>query len=211
MVAAGAPAYAGRAMDDGNRNLATYADLMLLPEGVHAEVIHGVVYTYPSGLPEHGRIQRSLGNFLGGPFDDEHDRGGPGGWWLIPEIDVRFGTHMIVRPDLSGWRRERLESPWGIRPIDVPPDWICEVVSPSNRRRDRIDKSRIYLAGGVEHYWLVDPEERTLEAYSRHDGYWLQVGVYEDSCAAARVPPFAAIELPVARLFPPRPPDPAER
>ena len=31
----------------------------------------------------------------------------------------------------------------------------------------------------------------------KDDGYWLQVGVYEDSCAAARVPPFAAIELPV--------------
>jgi len=193
-------------MDEGNRNLATYADLMMIPEGVKAEVIHGVVYVQPGALPEHNRMQRSLGRFIGGPFDDDDGGGGPGGWWILPETDVRFGTHMICRPDISGWRRERLESPWGIRPIDIPPDWICEIVSPSNRRRDRIDKSRIYLAGGVQHYWLLDPEERTLEAYSRHDGYWLQVGIYEDTCVAARVPPFEAIELPIARLFPPRPP-----
>lgn len=190
-------------MDDGNRNLATYADLLALPEGADAEVMYGVVQALPSALPEHNRAQGGLQTWLGGPFDLDDGNGGPGGWWILIETDVRFSVHTIVRPDIVGWRRTRLEAPWGMRPIDVVPDWICEVVSPSNRRRDRIDKSRLYLAQGVPHFWLIDPEERTLEAYTAHNGYWLQTGVYEDSCAAARIAPFEAVELPVARLFPP--------
>lgn len=78
-------------------------------------------------------------------------------------------------------------------------------MSPSSRRRDRIDKSRIDLAGGVKHSWLIDPDERTLEAFTRHEGYWLQIGLYEDTCEAARIAPFTAVGLPVSRLFPPRP------
>jgi Uma2 family endonuclease len=191
-------------VDDGPRTpLATYDDLMRLPEDVHGEVLDGVVRTLPGALPEHGRVQRSLSRYVGGPFDDDDGGGGPGGWWILIETDVRFSPYQIVRPDVVGWRRARLESPWGKRPIDTTPDWICEVVSPTSRRRDRIDKSRLYLASGVPHYWLVDPEERTLECYTVHDGYWLQTGVYEDSCAEARIPPFESVVIPVARLFPP--------
>ncbi len=193
-------------MDDGPRTpLATYADLMALPEDVRAEVMDGTVHTTPSALPEHNRAQGALYRWIGAPFDLEDGGGGPGGWWILIETDVRFSPHTIVRPDLVGWRRARLESPWGQRPIDVVPDWICEVVSPSNRRRDRIDKSRLYLTFGVPHYWLVDPEERTLESYAIHDGYWRQTGVDEDTCAEARIPPFEAAVIPVSRLFPPRP------
>jgi len=191
------------------RKLATYDDLLALPADVRAEVIRGALEVSPAPLPRHSKVQRALGRFVGGPFDDDDGRGGPGGWWILIETDVRFSVHTIVRPDIVGWRRSRLEAPWGTRPIDVVPDWICEVVSPSNRRRDRIDKSRLYLAGGVPHFWLIDPEERTLEAYTAHNGYWLQIGVYEDSCAAARIAPFEAVELPVARLFPPPAPPPA--
>ena len=195
-------------VDNVLRGAATYADLLALPSEDRAEVLEGVVRVLPGASPEHNRVLVGLSRYIGGPFDDDAEVGGPGGWWIFVGLDVRFGPHMITRPDVVGWRRARLEAPWGKRPIDVVPDWICEVTSPSNGRRDRVEKSRIYLANGVPHYWLIDPEERTLEAYSTHDGYWLQVGVYEES-DVARIAPFEAIELPVGRLFPPRPPAPA--
>lgn len=60
--------------------------------------------------------------FLGGPFDDDHDRGGPGGWWIFVEVDVALSEHDIVRPDLAGWRRERLIKPGATRPTArIPP------------------------------------------------------------------------------------------
>lgn len=187
--------------------LATYEDLLPLPEMLRAEVIAGQVHTQPGALPLHGRAQRVLGRGIGGPFDDDHDSGGPGGWWIFPDADIRFGPHDIVRPDLSGWRRERLVDPWYMRPIEVVPDWICEVLSPSNAAHDRKRKGQLYAHHGVPHYWLVDPTERTLEALVLEGGRWVVAGIYDDS-SVVRVAPFEAVELRVTGLFPPLPPAP---
>lgn len=185
------------------KRLATYEDLLALPEDVRAEVLAGDLVTSPAPLPRHSKAQGALRRFIGGPFDDDDGRGGPGGWWILLEVDIRLSPHDIVRPDLSGWRRERLPEPWDERPIDVRPDWVCEILSPSNVATDRVTKRKLYAASGVPHYWIVDPTERTLEAFELVDGRWSEVGSYDDS-AVARIAPFEAIELEVGRLFPPR-------
>ena len=187
------------------RRQATYDDLEDLADGVTAEIIAGTILTAPAPLPRHSRAQRALGRIVGGPFDDDDGRGGPGGWWILPEVDVRLGQHDIVRPDLSGWRRERLPEPWDLRPIDVVPDWICEVVSPSNAALDRVSKRRLYAQHGVRYYWLVDPTSRTLEALRLDTAtkVWVEIGAFDDT-AIARIEPFDAVELEVGSLFPPR-------
>lgn len=181
---------------------ASYETLLGLPEDVRAEVVGGQVVVAPSPLPEHGRAQRAIGRFIGGPFDDDDERGGHGGWWILPEVDVRLGAHDIVRPDVAGWRRERLPSPWGQRPLEVVPDWACEIVSPSNAAHDRVTKRRLYASHGIPYYWLVDPVTRTLEALRLDGGAWLELGVFGDG-DLAHIEPFAAVELDVGRLFPP--------
>lgn len=185
------------------RKLATYADLLALPEDARAEVLGGEVIVSPAPLPRHAKIQGAARRFLGGPFDDDDGHGGPGGWWIFPEVDIELGPHDIVRPDLSGWRRERLPKPGMVRPIKVPPDWICEVLSPSTAPRDRVTKRRLYAQAGVSFYWLIDPELRALEALALREGLWVELGVYDDS-STARIPPFDAIELEVGRLFLPK-------
>ena len=187
---------------DPARKLATYEDLLALPGDVKAEILDGVIITQHSPLPRHAKVQRALGNFIGSAFDDDDGFGGPGGWWILPEVDVRFAVHKIVRPDLAGWRRERLPDPWDTRPIDVRPDWVCEILSPSNAAVDRVRKSRLYAEHEVPFYWMVDPAERTLEARRLVDGSWLEVGTFDDT-SVARIAPFEAIELDVGRLFPP--------
>jgi Uma2 family endonuclease len=186
------------------KKLAIYADLASLPEGARGEILGGVLVTPPSPLPRHARAQRDLGRALGGPFDDDDGRGGPGGWWLLPEIDVRLAPHDIVRPDLAGWRRERLPEPWDVRPIDVVPNWICEILSPSNVADDRVRKRRLYAEHGVPFHWLLDPNALTLEALrlEQPSKTWIEVGSY-DAASTARLAPFEAIELEVGRLFPP--------
>jgi len=144
---------------------ASYEDLLALPEGTRAEVVAGDVHLAPSPRPRHARAKRALAGFVGGPFDDDDGHGGPGGWWILTEVDVRLSAHDIVRPDLAGWRRERFaDDPWDTLPIDVVPDWICEVLSPSNAAHDRVTKRRLYAKHEVPYYWLVDPQTRTLEA-----------------------------------------------
>lgn len=188
---------------DAAKRLATYEDLLALPEGVRAEILAGERIVSPGPLPEHGRIQGTLWRHIGGPFDDDDGRGGPGGWWILLEVDVRFGPHDIVRPDLTGWRRERLRDPFGMRPIDVRPDWVCEIASPSNARYDRVEKRALYARHGVPSYWLVDPAERVLEAMKLVDGAWVELGAWTDR-GAVRIEPFEAVELDLERVFPPR-------
>jgi Uma2 family endonuclease len=190
------------------RKLATYDDLRALPEDARGEVVRGEVVVAPAPLPRHSRVQGALRSFIGKPFDDDDGAGGPGGWWILLDVDVRLGPHDVVRPDLSGWRRARLPEPWDQRPIDVVPDWVCEVTSPSNARHDRVTKARLYLDAGVPFYWLVDPETRVLEALVRDGARWVEAGRFTDGDVAP-IPPFEAIALDVGRLFPPATPTPA--
>ena len=161
----------------------------------------GQLSTRPAARPRHSKPQGAIRRFIGGPFDDDDGFGGPGGWWIFVEVEVRLGGD-VVRPDLSGWRRERLVQP-DTRPIAVVPDWVCEVLSESNEAHDRVTKRRLYAEFGVSHYWIVDPEARTLEALILREGRWVDAGSFDDS-ALARVPPFDHVELPIGRLFLPR-------
>lgn len=188
---------------DAAHKLATYADLLALPEDVKGEVIGGSLVTMPSPRPRHSNVQRALGRYIGGPFHDDDGFGGPGGWWIFIDVDVALGPHDIVRPDVVGVRRERLPDP-DVLPIPVVPDWICEVLSPSNAPHDRVTKKRLYAGYGVRWYWIVDPSDRVLEAFELRDGLWVNVGVYDET-DTARVPPFDAVELPMPRIFLPRP------
>jgi Uma2 family endonuclease len=188
---------------DPARKLARYEDLLALPEDARAEILGGDIVTMPAPRPRHSKVQRSLGHFVGGPFDDDDGFGGPGGWWIFVEVDVELEAHEIVRPDLAGWRRARLPRP-DERPLRVVPDWVCEVLSPSTVARDRVAKRHLYAKHGIAHYWLVDPDARTLEALELRAGRWVDVGTFDDT-AVARIAPFDAVELSVGRLFLPAP------
>lgn len=185
------------------RSLATYADLERLPDDVRAEVLGGQIITAPAPLPRHSNAQRALGRFVGGPFHDDDGAGGPGGWWIFVEVDIQFSPHDVVRPDLAGWRRERLADPGDMRPIEIVPDWVCEILSPSTAARDKVAKRHLYGKHGVGHDWIVDVDARTLEAFELTGDRWVLVGSYDDT-ASARIPPFEEVELVIDRLFLPR-------
>ncbi|GAB6043198.1 hypothetical protein JCM17961_38760 [Endothiovibrio diazotrophicus] len=126
-------------------------------------------------------------------------RGGPGGWWIFDEPELHLGSHVLV-PDLGGWRRERMprlpDTAW----FELPPDWVCEVLSPSTARVDRVEKLPIYAANGVAHVWLIDPELRTLEAYENRDGHWLLLAAFENDNPVA-VAPFDAVTIDLGVLW----------
>jgi len=194
---------------DPAKKLADWQDLVALPEGVKGEVVRGVLVVPPAPLPRHSNVQGAVRRFIGGPFHDDDGHGGPGGWWIFLEVDVRLSPHDIVRPDIAGWRRERLPNPWDVRPIDVVPDWICEVLSTSNAGHDRVTKRELYAKHGVASYWIADPTARTLETLRLDSGAkrWVDAGAY-DATGVARISPFEQIELDLARVFPPAPPEP---
>jgi len=68
--------------------------------------------------------------------------------------------HALV-PDLAGWRRERMAQLPDSHIFDVPPDRVCEVLSPHAARIDRVGKRPIWPAQGVGHLRMVHPEMRS--------------------------------------------------
>ena len=84
--------------------------------------------------------------------------------------------------------------------IEQPPDWVCEVLSPSTARMDRADKLPIYAQFGVEWCWLVDPDQRTLEVFQRQGRHWLLLDTYKDD-ATVQAAPFAAVSFALGSLW----------
>lgn len=177
---------------------ATYADIEALPEHVTGELVDGVLYTQAQPAGPHVIVASDLGALLGPPFG--FGSNGPGGWFLLDEPELHLGEDVFV-PDLAGWRVERLP-PSARRAafIDIVPDWVCEIASPSTSIRDRRIKAPAYARHGVSHLWLVEPVEGRVEAYERLDTRWLVTGTWGDD-VDARIPPFDAVPLDLARLW----------
>ena len=85
--------------------------------------------------------------------------------------------------------------------VTLAPDWVCEVLSASTRRLDLHEKRPLYAREGVRHLWLVDPVDRTLEAFELHDGRWLLIASAKDDDPVS-IPPFDAITFSLGDLWP---------
>ncbi|MGV3625889.1 MAG: Uma2 family endonuclease [Archangium sp.] len=184
---------------------ATRAEFDRLPEHARVELIRGVLVPKEASSPQHGR---ALGALNGTLFDRFHRNPGgrqPGGWWLVTDVSVELGEE-VFRPDLSGWRRERIPTFPTERPVKDRPDWVCEVLSPSNARTDRVEKLRTYHQHGIPHYWLVDPREETLTVFRYSPGGYV-VALVAGREARVKAEPFDAITLQVGRFFGDEPDD----
>lgn len=184
-------------MGDPARTRSVYDEFLAVPSHLVAEIINGVLETQSRPALRHALASSNLGGELNGPF--QRGRGGPGGWVILDEPELHLGPHILV-PDLAGWRRERMPVVPDVASVELAPDWICEVVSPSTEARDRAAKLPIYATHEVKHAWLVDPLTQTLEVFRLESGRWSLLGVHVDD-ALVRAEPFDAIELELAALW----------
>jgi len=157
------------------RRLSLYEELSVLPNGITGEILNGQLHTQPRPKWPHGRAEDALLIELGTTYD--RGKRGPGGWWIITEPEIHFvrDTEVVV-PDLAGWRRSRMPSPPSGHRVEVTPDWVCEILSPSTASKDRDIKMPLYHHYGVKHFWLVDPSAQTLEAYEAGQDGWNLIG-----------------------------------
>lgn len=179
---------------------ATFADLAGVGDDVSAEIINGEIVEKASPTMEHGRSQQTVGMFLGRRFDRRPGGRWPGGWWFGTEVDVQYEAPQVYRHDGVGWRRDRVPTCPSGRPILIRPDWVCELLSPSNEKRDLVDKMRVLHRAGVPHYWIGNPEEKTLVIHRWSEGGYL-IALTAVSGETVRAEPFDAVELRVGILF----------
>ena len=133
------------------------------------EILDGKVLAMSPAAPRHNRIAGNIflifGNYLKKkkcvPFGD--------GTAVYLDEQNRFIPDFMVVCD-----RSKIQSKW----VYGAPDLLVEILSPSTARNDRMRKKDVYAASGVLEYWIVSPEEQSIEVYLLRDGAYTLDNLY---------------------------------
>lgn len=136
-----------------------------LDEDTRAEWVDGEIILMSPASRIHQRIvsflsavfklyveKRQLGEVIPAPFQM---RSAPGLSGREPDI-------LFVRSN----RMEIIKETF----VDGPPDLVVEVVSKESRTRDKVDKFKEYETGGIQEYWIIDPESQSSSFYTLVEG-----------------------------------------
>jgi len=138
----------------------TYEDYCELPNDRNRYEIHdGELSVTPAPNVKHQRFSSRLHFAL-----FQHVLANQLGEVFAAPTDVILAPTTVVQPDLvfiGNDRRAIITE----RAIEGPPTLVIEILSPSTSRTDRITKAQLYAKHGVSHYWLIDPDQQTVEAY----------------------------------------------
>lgn len=174
----------------------TYSDYCLLPEDKRYELIGGELYMAPAPLTRHQVILFNL-LLLIGPFFRQRNIGR-----LLPApVDVIFSDEDVLQPDLIFIAADRQ----GIvteRACEGAPDLVIEILSPSTAQRDRELKRKVYANYGSKEYWLVDPENYSVQVLRLGDVDFADCGIFQ-SGAGFTTPLLPGLELLVSEVFAP--------
>ncbi|HOV79020.1 MAG TPA: Uma2 family endonuclease [Bacillota bacterium] len=142
----------------------TYEDYRKLPEGAPYQLIGGMLIMTPAPSTYHQIISMKLEVKLAS-FVMERDLG----LVLYAPLDVYFEESETYQPDLIFIAGERLSI---IEPdkINGAPDLVVEILSPGTAYYDLRKKYKIYEKHMVREYWVIDPEEQSVEIYALQDG-----------------------------------------
>ncbi len=140
-----------------------YLDLQ--EDGFKYDVIDGVMTMAPSPYFEHNlratNLLARLHSYL-----KETDSG-----LVANETDVLLPDGGDpLRPDISLIMKQNLQIIKGH--IHGTPDLIVEVLSESTRERDLGVKADRYLKCGVREYWILDPEDKTMQLWLNRKDHW---------------------------------------
>jgi Uma2 family endonuclease len=147
----------------------TYEAYLALPETKQRyEIVDGMLIMPPAPTPDHQWILKRISSRLDN-FVEERDLGVV----LFAPVDLLIQREPLRtrQPDvlyLSAERtgiRGRAELR-GLQFLEIPPDLVVEVLSPSNTRRDIEGKLEDYRRIGVRECWLASPEAETVEIMS---------------------------------------------
>jgi Uma2 family endonuclease len=157
-------------------------------EDTWAEWVEGEVIMVSPASERHQDLQRFLQAVLG-IFVEQHGRGRVLGAPF--QMRLSGSIRSSREPDvlfIAQVHLDRLQETY----LDGPADVVVEIVSAESGPRDRGEKFYEYEAGGVQEYWLIDPERQQAEFYQRGaDGrYRLNLGGAEGVYRATAVPGF---------------------
>jgi len=179
----------------------TVEDLDFFDDDARRELDDGVIFQMPSPTLNHqdlvGRLYLLLMQWIAQN----------GGKAFLSPVDLVLSPTRVFIPDLVFYGAAKMASGLVERDpkrLRVPPDLVVEIISPSTGSRDRVLKYRRYAAFGVRYYWIVDPIERTFQAFELRGKRFREEAVLADDEEFAPVL-FSNLKLSMSELFGPRP------
>jgi Uma2 family endonuclease len=138
----------------------TYDDYSLLPNDRNRyEILDGELSVTPAPRTKHQSVSSHLHRILA-----NHVVANQLGDIYAAPTDLILAPTTVVQPDfifIGNDRRHIVTE----RAIEGSPTLLIEILSPTTHRTDRLTKAQLYAKHTVPHYWLVDPDQRILEAY----------------------------------------------
>jgi Uma2 family endonuclease len=142
----------------------TYEDYRKLPEGAPYQLIGGELVLTPAPGTYHQIIAMKLGVQMVN-FVSSKERG----MVLFTPVDVYLEETETYQPDIIFIARERMEIIEPAR-ISGAPDLVVEILSPTTAYYDLRKKYKVYERTGVKEYWIVDPEEKSVQVFLSKEG-----------------------------------------
>lgn len=156
----------------------------LVPDGEKADLIDGVIYmASPDSLDAD-----DLTGFVAFLLRGYNAARKLGGRVFGSRVACRLSRFRAPEPDVGWLRKKRLHL---LRKADVKggPDIAVEVVTRDSRKRDYVDKKRMYQAAGVSEYWIVDPMKKKVELHRLCDGKYELVALEDGHILRSEVMP----------------------
>ena len=79
------------------------------------------------------------------------------------------------------------------------PDLVIEILSPSTADRDRRIKLSLYARFGVREYWIIDPEQNTIQVIELETGGQNATRTYTSGSASSALLP--GLDVPLDEVF----------
>lgn len=161
------------------KQLVTYADYAALDDGKRYQVFSGMLVAEPAPTTYHQQVVVRLVHRLKSYID----QASVGGLLLVSPVDVILDPAQqieVLQPDIVWVSPERMDI---VKKAAIfgTPDLVVEVLSPSNARRDRLEKVGRYRRFGVAHIWVLDPEHCLFEETVRTEGGYESSRTYMES------------------------------
>ncbi len=151
----------------------TVRDYEQLPEGApYYQLIGGELVMSPSPTNLHQDIILNIAERLS-PYVRQKKMGKI----VLSPMDVHLTEADVYQPDLIFIRKENIHLLQPNDRIRFVPDLVVEVLSPSTRSYDYSHKKRIYCEQGVREYWIVDPDEGTIEIMVKEGAFYQTIAL----------------------------------
>ena len=138
----------------------TIADYYSLPDDIRVELMDGAFYYMEAPSTYHQtiifQISMQIGNFI------SKNKGKCRVFFAPLDVRLDCDDYTMLQPDiLIVCDKEKLKE----RCVFGAPDFVCEVISPSNSVNYTMRKCSKYLEAGVREYWEVNIKKRIVTVY----------------------------------------------